>query len=199
MRVEVDIDCRGLACPRPVIKTRERLSAGIGPFTVLVDNEAARENVERFAGSRGCEVVSSKTEGGYLVSVNPAEASGEAGSGAGTATGGREKVIFIGSDVVGGGDRKLGEALVKSFLYACTENEDRPARMVFMNSGVRLVTENDETASHVKKLEDGGVEIIVCGTCLDFYDLKDHLQVGRVSNMYEIQSVLIGADRLVSV
>lgn len=66
----------------------------------------------------------------------------------------------------GNRERELGTALAKAFLYACTENEDRPSKMVFMNSGVRLVTENDETLAHVKRLEDGGVEILVCGTCL---------------------------------
>jgi len=108
------------------------------------------------------------------------------------------KVLFLGSDEIGRGDRELGVALAKAFLYACTENEDKPYCMVFMNSAVRLVTENDQTVEHIQKLESEGVEVVVCGTCLDFYGLKDKLRAGRVSNMYEIQGILMSADRLVS-
>lgn len=201
MNVDIDIDCRGLACPRPVIKTREKLAEGGGSFAVLIDNEAARDNVSRFAENAGCSVEVTETADGFIIQVTPTEAAVEA---AGDSRATRQapagdKVIFIGADEVGRGDRRLGTTLAKAFLYACTENRDRPSQMVFMNSGVRLVTENDETVAHVKLLEDEGVEVVVCGTCLDFYGLKDRLRVGRVSNMYEIQSILIGAGHLVYV
>ena len=201
MNLDIDIDCRGLACSRPVIKTRDRLSEGSGAFTVLVDDEAARDNVSRFARNAGCSVEVTDTPEGFVVRVTPDEKAAETAEAAPVtcqAPAGN-KVIFIGADEVGRGDRELGTTLAKAFLYACTENEDRPRRMVFMNSGVRLVTENDETVAHVTRLEEEGVEVVVCGTCLDFYGLKDNLRVGRVSNMYEIQSILIGAGHLVSV
>ena len=201
MNVNIDIDCSGLTCPIPVIKTRERIAEGGGAFSVLVDNDAACENVSRFAENSGCSVEVSGVEGGFIVRVTPGEKAAEAAEPLPVTcqVPAGDKVIFIGSDELGRGERELGTALAKAFLYACTENEDRPSKMVFMNSGVRLVTENDETVAHVKQLEDGGVEIVVCGTCLDFYGLKEDLQVGRVSNMYEIQSILIGAGHLVSV
>ena len=200
MNVNIDIDCSGLTCPIPVIKTRERIAEGGGAFSVLVDNDAACENVSRFAENSGCSVEVSGVEGGFIVRVTPGEKAAEAAEPLPVTcqVPAGDKVIFIGSDELGRGERELGTALAKAFLYACTENEDRPSKMVFMNSGVRLVTENDETVAHVKQLEDGGVEIVVCGTCLDFYGLKEDLQVGRVSNMYEIQSILIGAGHLVS-
>lgn len=198
--MNIDIDCSGLTCPIPVIKTRERIAEGGGAFSVLVDNDAACENVSRFAENSGCSVEVSGVEGGFIVRVTPGEKAAEAAEPLPVTcqVPAGDKVIFIGSDELGRGERELGTALAKAFLYACTENEDRPSKMVFMNSGVRLVTENDETVAHVKQLEDGGVEIVVCGTCLDFYGLKEDLQVGRVSNMYEIQSILIGARHLVS-
>ena len=200
MNVNIDIDCSGLTCPIPVIKTRERIAEGGSAFSVLVDNDAACENVSRFAENSGCSVEVSGVEGGFIVRVTPGEKAAEAAEPLPVTcqVPAGDKVIFIGSDELGRGERELGTALAKAFLYACTENEDRPSKMVFMNSGVRLVTENDETVAHVKQLEDGGVEIVVCGTCLDFYGLKEDLQVGRVSNMYEIQSILIGAGHLVS-
>jgi len=201
VNANIDIDCSGLTCPIPVIKTRERIAEGEGAFSVLVDNDAARENVSRFAENAGCSVEVSGVEGAFIVRVTPGEKAAEAAQPppvTGQVPAG-DKVIFIGSDELGRGKRELGTALAKAFLYACTENEDRPSKMIFMNSGVRLVTENDETVAHVKRLKDGGAEIVVCGTCLDFYGLKGDLQVGRVSNMYEIQSILIGAGHLVSV
>ncbi len=197
--MDFDIDARGLTCPRPVIKTKEALGEREGPFTILVDNQAARDNVSRFARSSGCEVEVSAHPDGFLVRVLPGEKAAEAAEKAPVVcdvTPAR-KVLFIGSDEIGRGDRELGTALAKAFLYACTENEDRASCVIFMNSGVRLVTENDQAVEHVRKLENEGAEIVVCGTCLDFYGLKEKLRVGRVSNMYEIQSIMMSADRLI--
>lgn len=87
---------------------------------------------------------------------------------------------------------------MKMFLYALTEGDEVPSTIVFANSGVRLVTENEETIAHVKSLEDSGAQVLVCGTCLDFYGLAESLKAGRVSNMYDIQQALIGASLLVS-
>jgi selenium metabolism protein YedF len=195
----VDIDCRGLKCPEPVLKTRKALAEGAGSFTVLVDNESARDNVSRFARTSACEVEVTEVDGGFLVAVTPG--AGEAPQGSGevpvvcdTAT---TTVIFVSSDEIGSGERELGTTLMKSFIYAAVEADAPPSSMVFMNSGVRLVTENEETIVNLMKLADRGVDILVCGTCLDYYKLKESLKVGRVSNMYEIQSELISAARLV--
>jgi selenium metabolism protein YedF len=197
---QADIDCRGLNCPEPVLKTREALSRGRGPFTVLVDNEAARENVSRFARTSGCGVEVKNVAGGFLISVTPGlESAGAPSQAQLTCWGGDSPtVVFISSNVLGSGERELGEALMKAFLFASAEAELIPARIVFMNSGVRLVTENDETIDHVRRLEARGAEVLACGTCLDFYGLEDRLAVGRISNMYEIHSVLTSAGRLVS-
>lgn len=199
--MEIDVDCRGLLCPKPVIMTREALKERNNTFCVLVDNDASRENVQRFATNSGCAVEVSKHPDGFVIEVTPGAASGERAQEEPVTCSvpSINKVIFIGADEVGRGDRELGTTLIKAFLYACTENDDRAAKYVFMNSGVRLVTENEETIKHVKKLEEEGAEIVVCGTCLDFYGLKERLEVGRVSNMYEIQSIMVSADRLVSV
>ncbi|MBN2168472.1 MAG: sulfurtransferase-like selenium metabolism protein YedF [Actinobacteria bacterium] len=200
-----DIDARGLECPKPVLRTKEKLAAADGEFTILVDNEAARDNVSRFAITSGCSVEISNAENGFLLSITP----GTTNSGSlleeteapvpleRDASDSKEKVIFISSDEVGRGSRELGEALMKSFLYACTENDDLPSKIVLMNAGVKLVTENEDTVEHLQHLENNGIEILVCGTCLDFYGLKKRLQAGRISNMYEIQSSLIGADVLI--
>lgn len=206
MKTRVDIDCTGLKCPEPVMRTRRALESAGAPFTVLVDNETARDNVNRFAGSSGCAVEARPVPGGFLLTVTPgidgrveaAAPLGEPGSrprdpaGAGT-------VLLVSSDTLGGGERELGMNLMRSFLYAASEAEITPSAVVFLNSGVRLVTEDEQSAGHVSRLEERGAEVITCGTCLDYYGLKNDLKAGRVGNMYEIQELLIGAGKLVSI
>ena len=196
--MDIDIDARGLECPRPVVMTKEALENASGAFTVLVDNEAARDNVTRFARSSGCEVDVREHEGGFLLSIVPVTASQATNVEVSCGTPGTGTVLFIGTDEIGGGDRELGTTLMKAFLYAYAERGEPPAAVVLMNAGVRLVTEYEEAVAHIRRLEEQGAEVLVCGTCLDYYGLKDKLQVGRVSNMYEIQSTLVGAGRLVS-
>lgn len=196
---DIDLDCRGLKCPEPVLRTRKAFERATGSFSVLVDNETARDNVARFAGTSGCDVEVSEAEDGFILRITKAaratepDVPAQAGSRAPSST-----IILIKSDQLGTGERELGVALMKSFLYASCEAESVPAVMIFMNSGVKLVTENADTIAHLKKLEERGVDVIVCGTCLDYYGLTDRLAAGRVSNMYEIQSALIGAGNLVS-
>jgi selenium metabolism protein YedF len=197
---ETYIDCSRLKCPEPVMKTREALASAKGLFTVLVDNETARDNVARFARTSGCEVQVNKASGGFLLKISPgAEMPLEMSDSPDECSTRKGTVVFISGDEIGRGERELGIALMKSFLYASAEADDAPSKIVFMNTGVRLVTESDETAAHVKTLEDRGVEVLVCGTCLDFYGLKEQLKVGLVSNMYDIQSALIGAYNIVSI
>jgi selenium metabolism protein YedF len=200
MRMGPEIDCTGMKCPEPVLRTRKMIESGCGPFTVLVDNDTARDNVLRFAKTRGCAAEAADCSGGWSVSVDPGagvQAQAEAGAECRTTvTTGR--VFFITSDELGKGDPELGAALMKMFLYAATESDSPPSALVFLNSGVKLVTENDEAAGHVAKLEKAGADVLVCGTCLDYYGLKDKLKAGRVSNMYEIQATIVGAEVLVS-
>ena len=200
MTMKPDIDCSGVRCPEPVLRTRRMLDSGSGPFTVFVDNETARDNVLRFSRTAGCRAEARQAEGGYLISVEPGDKAAVAGSGSEQAQCGPSagRVIFIASDQVGTGDPELGRTLMKMFLYAAAESETTPSAIIFLNSGVRLVTEDDETAAHVARLEEAGAEVLVCGTCLDFYGLKEKLKAGHVSNMYDIHATMVGADLLVS-
>ena len=98
--------------------------------------------------------------------------------------------VFFASDRIGQGNDELGALLMKGFIYALAEGENKPVRMIFMNSGVNLTVEGSIHLENLRRLQDEGVEILSCGTCLDFYGLKGKLAVGRVSNMYEIVSLL---------
>jgi len=196
--LEIEIDARGLECPRPVVMTKEALENASGAFTVLVDNETARDNVTRFARSSGCEVGVKENESGFLISIAPGPASEADTVQLSSCTPGTGTVLFISKDEIGGGDRELGSTLMKMFLYAYAEREEPPAAVALMNAGVRLVTEDEEAVAHIRRLEEQGAEVLVCGTCLDYYGLTEKLRVGRVSNMYELQTTLVGAGRLVS-
>lgn len=202
------VDARGLACPLPVLKTKEHLEGAGGAFRVMVDNQAARENVARFARQAGCQVESMAGDGCFTVVITPGVAGVEPAEGLpgplpgetclpgeGAAPG---TVMLFGRDVLGEGERELGLVLMKSFLFTCVESNHTPGAMIFLNSGVRLVT-GEETASLVRQLEKDGVEVVACGTCLDYYGLKQELAAGRIGNMYEIHSMIVGASRLVSI
>lgn len=194
-----EVDARGLKCPKPVMLARDALQQD-GPFLILVDNETARDNVERFARSSGCEVTSETVEGGFSLTVTPPECEkteGEPGVPYSPVTGG-PSALLVTSDVIGSGDRELGRTLIKMFLYTCSQSGRPPDTVVFMHSGVFLVTRDKETAGHVRELERTGSRVLVCGTCLDFYGLKDALGAGTVSNMYEIEGALRGAAKVLS-
>ncbi|MFH1150232.1 MAG: sulfurtransferase-like selenium metabolism protein YedF [Actinomycetota bacterium] len=197
-----DIDARGLKCPEPVLRTRRRLAEGSGAFTVLVDNPTARDNVSRFAQTSGCSVQVEERDGDFLVSITPGEVPAAGAQAAPCAVDAGDAcapaVLLITSDELGTGSHELGATLIKSFLYACAQGDDVPGTVILMNGGVKLATENDETVEHLLALCERGCEVLACGTCLDYFGLADRLRAGRVSNMYEIQSKLVGAARMLS-
>lgn len=190
------IDCKGLACPKPVIMTKKELEAmDSGEIEVIVDNEAARKNVSKFAGSQGFEYKVSEKEGLYHIVINKKE-NKEACPIMNFDSNGN-LVIFVGTDKLGLGDDKLGASLMKSYIYALTENDIKPSTMIFVNGGVKLTTEGSDVLESLIKLQDEGVEILSCGTCLDFYNLKDKLVVGSVSNMYTIVEKMNSASNTI--
>lgn len=177
------IDCKGLACPKPVILTKKELEAmAEGELEVIVDNTAAKENVSRFAKSQGYEYNVNEKDGLYHIIINKKGAK----SCEVMDINDKNLIIMITSDKFGTGDDKLGNALMKSYLYALTENSIKPEKMFFINSGVKLTSEGTEVIESLKTLENLGVEIFSCGTCLDFYGLKEKLLIGEVTNMYSI-------------
>ncbi|MEW6554040.1 MAG: sulfurtransferase-like selenium metabolism protein YedF [Actinomycetota bacterium] len=193
------VDARGLACPAPVVKTRAALKEGAKEIEVLVDNPTARDNVCRFASSQGCDVKVTEEEGVFRIAVTgqaPEEKDGTAAAGADE--GGR-KVIALTSDIMGRGDQELGSILIKAFLNTLAESERLPWRMVLFNHGVNLAVEGTDTAQALCNLENLGVEVLVCGTCLDYFCLKDRLAAGTVSNMYDILDTMLSASNSITI
>ena len=193
------IDAMGLACPGPVLKTKDAL-AGLRSgekLSVFVDNDAARDNVIRFVQSCGnAAKVISQTEGSIEIEVTRGSDPVETRR---TPDAGAAPVIFVGSDVMGRGDDKLGAILVGAMLGALGETKPRPSALVLMNAGVKLATEGSEALAKLEKLEELGIEILVCGTCLDYFQLKDRLATGKVSNMFTILETFLKAGNVVAV
>ena len=110
-----------------------------------------------------------------------------------------DKCIFISSNKMGNGNDELGEILMKGFIYTLTESKPYPKSILLVNAGVKLSTENHDTTQNFKILEEAGVEILSCGTCLDYYGLKESLKVGSVTNMYTIVDIMKNSSQTISI
>lgn len=184
-----EIDARKLACPKPVILTKKEFDAmETGVVCTLVDNKVATENLSRLAESMGLKATVEEVGEDYKVTINKDHA-------VEVKTDDETFVIGVGTNVMGHGDEKLGAILIKSFMYTVSQTAPLPKTIVFFNGGVKLTCEGSEVLEDIKNMADNGVKIISCGTCLDFYGLKEKLQVGEISNMYTIYETLEKADR----
>lgn len=195
------IDCRGLACPQPVLKTKQALDQmSAGAITVIVDNDAARQNVAKMAQKLGCTVAANKKNGDYYLVITKTE---------GTDTSSKQyapqcevpdtsdTVIFCTGEHLGSGSEELGKVLMKSFFYALTQHDTPPKAVIFMNAGVYLSIEGSPVLDSLQELADKGTEVISCGTCLDYFQIKDKIAVGEISNMYTISEVLTSSSRII--
>jgi len=197
---DLTIDARGLSCPEPVLRARKALNeTAATPITVLVDGDAPAENVARMGRLAGCEV-RLEDRGGHLAVVlarGAGAAAAPAGPAAAGCGGGADVVVLLASDTIGHGDDQLGRILMVAFVKTLKNLEPRPRTLLFMNGGVKLVAAGSELLDALEELEAGGAELLACGTCLDFFHLKERLGVGRVSNMLEIATRLVAADHVV--
>jgi selenium metabolism protein YedF len=199
----ITLDVRGQACPQPVVETKKALD-GIteGIITVILDAEPSAVNVTRFAVSQGCSVSRTDKDDGTIVldvakgfvcelpGAGPAPAPS-------TPTGG-SLLVYINDRFMGKGDEQLGAILMKAFLKTLRDLPKLPDHLVFVNGAVHLTTTGSEELDTIRALEADGVTVLSCGTCLDFFHLKDQLEVGNMSNMFEIASLLTAAGRIVT-
>ena len=189
-----EIDCRGMACPHPVVTAKKALEESEGKeFMLIVDNLAACDNVERFAQSQGAVVDVEERGNAFYLRIQKGDPCDLAAS----ARKAEKVVVYINSNVLGIGEEALGTILMRSFLKTLLDLRPIPSKLIFINSGVQLTTEGSEVLETLKTLSEKRVEILSCGTCLDFYGLKTKLKVGFISNMYDIAQSLLEADRLI--
>ena len=192
------LDARGLACPKPVLETRKALQTE-NVLTVIVDNRAARDNVSRLASKSGRQVrIEEKDDGIYIHIEREAGASEQEEKSPDVimSTAGK-LVLVIASDTVGSGDDELGNILMRAFMPTFLEVEPRPDTIIFMNNGVKLTVSDSSVLEDLQTLANEGVQILVCGTCLNYFNLTDDVAVGEISNAYTIAEKMLQADRTV--
>ena len=205
--MEVLVDARGKACPLPVIETRNALREHGAPVVTLVDNDIARQNVEKMARQMGLNAATQQEDGGWRITLTAA--------GQGFDPDSQEvedlmenippctvpvqgpTVVVLSSDQMGMGDEVLGRALMKGFVYALTQLDEAPDIVLLYNGGAKLSVEGAETVADLKTLEEAGAEILTCGTCLNHYGLTEKLAVGSVTNMYVIAETMAKAGKVI--
>ena len=202
--MEKIIDCKGMACPLPVVnakKAAEQLGAG-DVLTVMVDNEIAVQNLTRLAEHKGFGVTAErKGEKEFAVIMQiagPAAAPvQEEAAACAPDIRSRGMLVVLSGNVMGTGDARLGTSLMKAFVFALTKQDRLPDTILCYNTGAYLTCEGADTLEDLKLLESEGVTILTCGTCLDFYGLKEKLAVGGVTNMYDIVERMENAARII--
>ncbi len=193
-------NCSGLACPQPVMETRDIITSNPGePVEIIVDNEAARQNVTRFLESQGYGVtVETESERKIIVRGEPGACvieAVEASKGPDT----HKIVVFIPADCLGEGEPELGAKLMLNFLKTLPEFGKDLWRIILVNSGVKLASSDSNTLPVLKALENSGVSILVCGTCLEYYGLIEKKGVGQTTNMLDIVTSMHLATKVVRV
>ena len=194
------IDAKGKNCPMPVIMAKKVIDSGVKFFEIEVDNKIAVENLKKLANSQGfiTRVEENNSyfkvdfSNGYeeyeevLVKVEDKKPLGNWS-------------IFVNKEIIGAGNDELGKSLMKMFIYTISEGEDLPKSILFMNGGVKVPTLNNQAIEHLKVLQDKGVELLVCGACLNFYGLEEKLEVGKISNMYDIANSMKEASKVITI
>lgn len=212
----IQVNAMGDACPIPVVKTKHAIKDlnGAGEVEVLVDNEIAVQNLTKMAKKKGYGIRSEKVEeqkfrvlftiGGAVEGTVVAQNAGSGDTEAAVQAGAvclpdsrTDKVVVISSSKMGEGNDELGKVLMKGFIYALSQQDELPATILFYNGGAVLTCEDSPALEDLKSMEAQGVEILTCGTCLNYYGLTEKLQVGGVSNMYAIVEKMTNAGLII--
>lgn len=195
------IDTRGLLCPAPLIQTKKAIKgASEGEqIEVLLDNETACQNVSAYLKELGIntDVVLNESVQHIRFTV-PAQVdeSLDAGSFCKTPVN-NNYVVVLKSELMGEGDPQLGALLMRAFINSLKETDQLPSSIILYNSGVKLAIDGSDTAASLAEMENKGVTIVCCGTCVDFYELKSVVKVGTISNMYRITQLTSEAGHII--
>ena len=203
------LDARGLACPGPVLLAKKTIDDQRPErLAMLVDNDAARENVGRFLASRGFAVTVERQGDDYLLSgvlqgggggevaaESPATSSAAQAQ---PATAQPRVVVLIGSDQLGRGDEQLGGKLMVSYLKTLKEMGPELWQLIFVNGGVRLTLDDSPVLAELQEYERDGVIVLACGTCLAHFAVSERQRVGQSTNMLDIVTATQLADKVIT-
>lgn len=192
--------CNGLSCPQPVLITKKYLEENPDADTVsvIVDNQAASENVSRFLENRGFNISINKLDNCYEISgIRIAGHADQCRLYDHTES--KKTLIMITNDVIGNGEKTLGEKLMLNFLKTLPEMGDSLWRLVFLNEGVKLSVKDSPALPVLTQLEAHGVSLLVCGTCLEYYSLLEKKGIGITTNMLDIVTSLQAAEKIINI
>lgn len=210
-----ELNCKGLACPQPVLETKKALEElpAEAELIVRVDNPVSKENVAIFAANAGHRVETDENNGEFILRITkgragliqerkrgprpPADADEKPAARSKSAP--AQTTFLITSNLFGQGSPDLGQVLMKSLFVTLAGQDTPPEALIFINTGVYLSTEGSPVQEHLQKIAAGGTVVLSCGTCLDYYKLKEKLAAGRVSNMYEIIEQLGRAEKVITI
>jgi len=199
--MERELDCRGLGCPAPVLQTKEIIEKEHpNHIRVTVDNEAAKQNVSRFLETQKFEVtVEAEGSNFHVMGKGGEESVPKIGATEELDVEKQKIMVIIATDRVGRGDDELGAKLMVNFLKTLKEMGDELWRLVLINNGVKLIIEDSQVLPDLKQLQEDGVLILVCGTCLDHFNLLEKKQVGETTNMLDIVTAMQLADKVINI
>jgi selenium metabolism protein YedF len=205
--MQVTVDARGLACPQPVIMAKKAIEEN-EQITVLVDNDMAVENIRRLAVKMACGFSVTEKEGGVrdialvrtgATSQTPVDSEAIAAEMLCAVVAGKETgplVVVLSDNHMGRGDDVLGDVLIRSFVHTLLKLKPLPDTVICYNSGVKLAVKDSAVLDDLQQLEKDGVDILVCGTCVNYFEIGDQVAAGHISNMYDIAETMAGAGRL---
>lgn len=195
------IDVRGLSCPGPVLQTKAVVDEEKPKsIKVIVDNTASQQNVKRFLESRGFKTELKQNGADYLIMgacdlQQPEQLSSCALQGSDS----KKIMVVCATDRMGSGDDDLGKKLMINFLRTLKEMGTDLWRLVFVNNGVKLTIDGSGVIDDLKTYEKEGIAILVCGTCLNHFNLLERKQVGETTNMLDIVTAMQLADKVISI
>ena len=192
-----EIDARGLACPQPVVLAKNKMK-DCSEIEIIVDNETARENIKRLASTAGWSYKDSVSGDSFKILLKKGDSqSTEAVQLMTTSCGGTGTVVVFASDKMGNGSDDLGAILMKAFIHTLTSIEPAPAKLLFYNSGVNLTADDSGVIDDLQEMQSKGVEILICGTCVNFYSIGDRIKTGTISNMLDILNSMNSSSRII--
>ncbi len=192
-----NIDARGLACPQPVILTRNCMKDH-SEIDIIVDNQTAVENIKRLAENSGWNFKYVNYEENFKISISSSDTVNNHHSNYKQKTESSDTIFVFTSDKMGRGDDELGSLLIKAFIHTIASQDISPSKLIFYNSGVKLAVVGSGVDDDLELLHGKGVEILICGTCLNYFNLADHIKTGTISNMFDILDSLNNADKIIN-
>jgi selenium metabolism protein YedF len=192
----VELDVRGLPCPEPIVRAKRALFDERRPAVRLrVDSRVTRDNLEKFAATKKLDYHETQQGEEWEITLTAREPDACAATIEQAAA--SPPVVLCTRATFGAPSGELGTILIRAFFKTLLEVDRRPSRVIFINEGVKLACADEAVIDYCGKLAQGGVEVISCGTCLDYFGLLQQLKVGRVGNMFDIASALLEAGHVV--